>query len=69
MGTRSMFMWRNKTVKVLAKFNKGIYRWLLNRSRVYGSLVIPKWIDKSKVTVMSDVYITHIVKVKTYFIL
>ena len=34
-----------------------IYRRFFSRSRVYGSLVIPKLIDRSKVTVMSHIYI------------
>ena len=37
---------------------KHINRWFLSRFRVFCSLVIPKWIDESKVTVMSDIYIT-----------
>ena len=38
------------------KMSPIVYRWFSIHSRVYGSLVIPEKIDKSKVTVMSDIY-------------
>ena len=49
---------RRGTSQVLRRFS--------SHSRVYGSLVIPNYIDKSKVMVMSDIYFNIFIKTLKY---